>query len=221
MLVVVGAVALGGAVWGTPRVLRRVTFFRVRQVELVGLRYLAPEDVLRALALAPDRNLFDPSRPVAERAGALPGVERVRVRRRLPATVRIEFRERDPVAFTPGPQGMVALDAAARPLPYDPTATGFDLPVIRRPDTTLARVLALVRATDSVLYGRVDAAWVEARATVVLAMEEGAVLLRDEPTPAEIRAVETVRRHLANRAEPFAALDARFAGWVVVRRERA
>jgi cell division septal protein FtsQ len=216
-----GIVLLMVAGWGTPHLLRRLVFFRVRQVELAGLRYLAPEQVLRSLALAPNRNLFDASGPLAERAAALPGVERVRVRRRLPATLRLEFVERPPVAFVPGPEGMVTLDADARPLPYDPTVTAFELPVIRRVDRAVVRVLALVRATDSLLYHRVDAAWVGSHETIVLALEEGTVLLRDGPTPGEIRAVEAVRRHLAERGEAFAELDGRFVGWVVVRRERA
>jgi cell division septal protein FtsQ len=222
------AVVLAGGValvlvawWGSPHLLRRVAFFRVRQVELVGLRYLAPEQVLQSLALAPDRNLFDPSGPLVGRATALPGVEWVRVRRRLPATLRLEFAERVPVAFVPGPEGMVALDADARPLPYDPTAAAFELPVIRRADTTIARVLALVRATDSLLYDRVDAAWADSPETIVMALEEGTVLLRDGPTSGEIRAVEAVRRHLVERGETFAELDGRFRGWVVVRREPA
>ena len=43
-----GAVILLGFL-ATPRLLRRVTFFRVRQVELVGVRYIAPDALLETL----------------------------------------------------------------------------------------------------------------------------------------------------------------------------
>ncbi|HKI94928.1 MAG TPA: hypothetical protein VJ992_06520, partial [Gemmatimonadales bacterium] len=39
-----------------PLGLRHVPFFRVRRVELVGVRYLAPDQVIGALGLAPDAN---------------------------------------------------------------------------------------------------------------------------------------------------------------------
>lgn len=193
----------------------------MRQVELVGLRYLAPEQVLATLRLAPDRHLFDPVGEIERRAEAIPGVERVSVTRRLPGTLRLTFVERVPVAFAPGPAGLVPLDADARPMPYDPALTGFDLPVLDRPDSVLVQALAQVRVADSVLFQRVDAARRGRGGMVVLELGTRQILLQPMPTIDEIRAVETVRRHLVRSGRAFDVLDARFDGWVVVRRGRA
>jgi cell division protein FtsQ len=220
-LAVVALCAIGVAVVSAPLALRQVRFFGVRQVELVGLRYLAPEQVLATLRLAPDRHLFDPLGEVERRAEAIPGVERVSVTRRLPGTLRLTFVERVPVAFAPGPAGLVPLDADARPMPYDPALTGFDLPVLDRPDSVLVQALAQVRVADSVLFQRVDAARRGRGGMVVLELGMRQILLQPMPTIDEIRAVETVRRHLVRSGRAFDALDARFAGGVVVRRGRA
>ncbi len=215
------AVVVGLAVPFAPRLLRRFEFFRVRQVELVGLRYLAPESVLASLRLGAERNLFDPKDEVERRARAIPGVVGARVERRLPGTLRVVFTERAPVAFAPGPAGLVPLDARGRPLAYDPTVTGFDLPVLAAPDSVLTRVLALVRGADSALFHDVQIAEREAHETVRLELRQGVVLLTIDPTADQVRAIETVRQHLRRAGDRFAALDARFAGWIVVRRSPA
>jgi cell division protein FtsQ len=195
-----------------------VTFFQVRQVELVGLRYLAPERVLRELPLAQNRHLFDPTDDVERSAAAIPGVVDVEVERRLPGTLRLVFTERLPVAFAPNEAGLLPLDARGRPLPYDPAVTGFDLPIVPRPDSVLVRTLAQVRAADSVLFQHVDAVRRGAGETVILELGARRVLLRAIPTRADIRAVEAVRRHLVREGLAYDALDARFEGRVFVRR---
>lgn len=219
-LAAVGVLAAALAWAVAPLALRQVAFFRVRRVELVGLRYRSPESVLTALGLEPDRNVFENNGTVARRATALPGVERVRVERRLPGTLRLVFVERLPVAFVPAPEGLVAVDAEGEALPYDPAATGLDLPLIRQLDSVLVRTLALVRVTDSALFQDVDAARRGAHETVILELERQHVLLRAIPTTFDIRAVGAVRRHLGETRRPFDELDVRFAGWVVVRRGR-
>ncbi|MGD2135785.1 MAG: FtsQ-type POTRA domain-containing protein [Gemmatimonadales bacterium] len=220
LLIAAGAAVIVLAVIGVSQLLRQVSFFRVRQVELVGLKYLAPEDVMASLRLGDDRNLFDPSGEVVERAEALPGVVDARVVRRLPGTLRIVFVERAPVGFAPGPAGLVAVDAAGRRLPYDPTATGFDLPVLASADTTLARVLGRIRSGDSVLFQQVDAVRRGAGETVIVELGRRAVLFGTDPAPERIRAVEAVRRHLHASGDDYAVLDARFADWIVVRKEQ-
>ncbi len=209
---------VAGAVF-VPRALRQIAFFDVRQVELVGLRYSLPGRVLAvALELGPDRNLFDDHGELERRIAALPGVVSARAQRRLPATLRLVVIERLPIAFVPGPGGLVPLDGDARPLPYDPSATGLDLPLVERPDSVLVRTIALVRASDSLLYHDVDLVRRGADGTVILEMGPRQVLVRAFATMFDIQAAEAVRRHLALTGRPYTQLDARYAGWVVVRR---
>lgn len=220
LLLGAGSLGVIAAVALAPHALRRVPFFDVRQVELVGLRYLVPQRVLEALEIGPDRSLFDDSAELERRAVGLPGVVSARVERRVPGTLRLVLVEKQPIAFAPGPAGLVPLDGDARPLPYDPAATGLDLPLVERPDTVLVRALAHVRATDSELYDEVDAVRRGSGGTVILELGPQRVFLRAFSTTYEIRAAEAVRRHLVLTGRPFAQLDARYAGWVVVRRGR-
>lgn len=218
-VVLVAALAvLTGAVVGTPRLLRRMSFFRVRQVQLLGVRYLAQDSVLAALRLRPDQNVFDDTAALERRVAAMAGVVSARVDRRLPATLKVTVVERLPVAFAVGPDRLVPLDEEGRPLPYDPAATGLDLPVISRADSLLVRTLSVLRLADSTLFQDVDGARRGARGGVALELGPRQVLLAGVPTAEEVVAIGAVRRHLAASGRRYAELDARFDGWVVVRR---
>lgn len=209
------AVVMGG-VWLLPR----LPFFRVRQLEIEGVRYLAPEQVVLGLGLASRQSLFERLGPIERRVEQMAGVLEARVSRRLPATLRVRVVEEVPVAFAPGPAGLVALDAEGRPLPYDPAVTGIDLPVIPRSDRALLAVLARVQVADSALYRDVEAARRGPRQTVILELGDRRVMVRMGATSEDIEAVGAVRRHLAAGSRGYGELDARFAGWVVVRRNR-
>jgi cell division protein FtsQ len=211
----VGGVAL------SPLVLRQLSFFRVRRVELVGTRYLAPEQLVARLGLLPDQNLFDDGREIARRVELVGGVVSARVERRLPGTLRITLVERVPLAFVPGLDGLVPVDAAGQALPYDPAATGLSLPLVPRGDSLVLGVLARVHAADSGLYHEVDAARRGPVGAVLLEVGQRRVMLRGRPTMGEVQAVAAVRRHLLASGRPYAELDARFAGWVVARRSRS
>ena len=212
-----GAVVLGGLIL-TPHVLRRMAFFRVRQVELVGVRYLAPDDVLAALQLRPEQSLFDDLDVLEERASRVGGVVQARVKRVLPGTLRVDVSERIPMAFAPGPEGFVTLDALARPLPFDPTTSAVDLPIVARPDTLLVGALGVVRFASRDLYDEID--WVEEvrGGGVRLVLGDRRILLQAVPSVGDVDAVLAVRELLALNGNEYEELDARYGGWVVVRR---
>jgi cell division protein FtsQ len=217
LLVAGGALILLGFL-ATPHLLRRVTFFRVRQVELVGLRYIAPDALLETLGLQPDQNVFDDVRGAEERVSQLAGIVQVRIRRRLPGTLRVEVSERIPLAFVQGPEGLLTLDAWARPLPYDPTASSVDLPIVASADTSLVGALGAVRFVSRDLYDEVD--WVETDGNggVRLVLGDRRILLRVPSSPGDVDAVLAVTEHLAGSGREYEELDARYDGWIVVRR---
>lgn len=215
-----GVLVLSGVLLG-PLALRQASFFRVRRVELVGTRYLSPEPLVGQLGLRPDQNLFDDTDQIARRAEQVAGVVSARVERRLPGTLRIVVVERTPLAFAPAPNGLAALDADGRTLPYDPAATGLELPLVPRPDTLVLGALARVRAADSALYQEVQTAQRGPAGSVMLDLGERRVVLRSRPTPEDVQALAAVRRQLAESGRPYAELDARFVGWVVARRSRS
>jgi cell division septal protein FtsQ len=204
-----------------PFAVREIGFFRVRQVEIAGTRYLEPAYVLARLGVEADRNVFDPLGSLRDRAVEIPGVVDAEVTRRLPGTVRVRVTERVAVAFTQGDSGLVALDALAGQLPYDPSRTGFDVPVADRPDSVVTLVLDLVRRVHPALYDDVDAARRGPGESVILELGDRRAWLNVRSNARHVRELETVRHHLDQHAIPFQELDARFDGWVVVRRERA
>ncbi|GIW51302.1 MAG: hypothetical protein KatS3mg081_0657 [Gemmatimonadales bacterium] len=209
------ALALGGR-WA----LRQADFFRVRRVELEGLRYLSPERLLAALDLGPRPNLFDPLGGLERRLESLPGVVTVRVERVLPGTLRIAVEERPAIAFLAGREGLVPVDSAGEELPYDPVAAGLDLPVVESLDKGVLSVLALARRADSAFYHEVQAAGRGRDGSVWLELPRKRVLLPGAPAIDVLRAVVVVNRELEASGRPHRELDARYAGWVIARRDR-
>jgi len=221
-----GGVVLGAlAIWlVAPSVFKRLAFFRVRQVEVVGVKNLDPDAVLAALRLAPKASVFDDTRLLADRVRSLAGVADAHVARRLPAALKVLVREVEPVALVPGAGGLVAVDAAGRPLPFDPARAagggGLDLPIAQVADSGIVQVLARIQAFDPVLFQDIDAARrFGARGDVLLELGSHRVLLARDAGPEVVQAVVLVARDLAAKARRYSELDARYAGQVVVRRK--
>jgi len=101
-----GAVIAVMLVWMmAPLALRHVAFFRVRQVELVGIRYLDADQVLSALQLSPRASVFDDTEVLIDRLRALDGIADVAVTRRPPASLKVVVRETEPVALVANTRG--------------------------------------------------------------------------------------------------------------------
>ncbi|MGH7614100.1 MAG: cell division protein FtsQ/DivIB, partial [Gemmatimonadales bacterium] len=219
---IAGALGAALVLWlGAPHLLRGVGFFRVRQIELVGLRYLAPGAVMDALHLAPTASVFDDTERLITRVREMPGIADARVTRRLPGVLRVVVREVEPVALVARggaeQRTLVAVDGGGRVLPYDPSRVALDLPIAASADSALVGVLALVRSVDPTLFEEITSARA-GRSTVVLQLGSRRVLMARDAGPEIIRAVVQVAQDLAARARPYAELDARYAGQIVVRR---
>lgn len=204
-----------------PVALREVAFFRVRRVEVVGARYLAPERIVEGLGLAADQNLFDPLGDAEQRVAAVPGIVRVAIGRRPPGTLRVTVVEREPAGLVPSRSGLVPVDCDASALPYDPARSGLALPVVERADSVLLRALCVVRATDSALYAAVQAVRTGGGGSVILDLEEQRIRLNGAPSTVDIEAVGLVRQHLEETGRAFAELDARYEGLVFARGRRS
>lgn len=205
--------------WMTaPLALRRVSFFRVRQVELVGIRYLDADQVLGALRLAPHASVFDDPRMLVDRLRGLDGVADVAVLRHPPGSLKVIVREVEPVALVANERGaLTVVDAGGRGLPFE--LKSLDLPVVQSADSGVVGVLARVQVFDPALFQSIDAArQVGAQHDVALELGTRRVLLTRDAGPEVIQAVMAVARDLTARKRSYAELDARFAGQVVVRR---
>ena len=209
--------------WMTaPLGLRRVAFFRVQQVELVGIRYLDADQVLAALQLSPRASVFDDTEVLVDRLRALDGIADVAVTRRPPASLKVVVRETEPVALVANARGaLTVVDAVARPLPFE--LVSLDLPVVQtgeKGDSGVVAVLARIQAVDPALFQTIDAARLTGgeNRDVVLELGRHRVLLTSDAGPEVIQSVVLVARDLAAKARPYAELDARYAGQIVVRR---
>jgi len=218
-----GAAMAVMAFWmAAPLALRRMAFFRVRQVELVGIRFLDADRVLAALRMSPEASVFDDTDVLAERLRGLDGVADASVIRRPPASLKVIVHEIEPVALVLSGRGaLAAVDADGRTLPFD--LESLDLPIVQAADSAVVGVLARVLAFDPALYQAIDAARRidTQRGGVVLELGTHRVLLSRDAGPEVIQAVMLVARDLAAKARSYAELDGRYAGQVVVRRRSA
>lgn len=208
--------AVAAAVVLAPKVGRRLAFFRVRQVEVIGTRYLDPADVARRLSLGRDASTLDRLDKVRQAAVAVPGVLSATVERTLPNTLRIILREAVPVALVSLNDRLVLVDSAGRILPFDPVAAPMSLPIAER-DTLTARLLGRIMASDPILFASIESARAD-RGDVLLEYGGHRIRLRPQADVNELSAVAEVLKYLNSHAVPWRELDARYRSRVFVQK---
>src|SRR4051794_20679358 len=132
--------------------MRRMAFFHVRRIEIVGAHYVAPSDILPRLHVDTMQSVWNPTEPLVARVLTHSGIERAVVRRKLPGTLTVEVTERIPVALVPAPNGFRVFDAEGHALPVDPARVVVDAPVLARRDIPLLRLLGLMRTGMPEMY---------------------------------------------------------------------
>lgn len=210
-----------GAWIGAPKVLRRVAFFRIHQVDVVGNHYLTAEEVVRHLGLPADASIFDPLGRVRAAAAAIPGTIAAAssVERLFPGTLRVTIVETLPVALVPVNDQLVLLDARGHLLPFDPARVPVSLPVTSE-DSLTAALLARLRLAEPQEYNRVITA---RRVGGDIVLEEGAQLIRVRPNAdlETLRSIGVVRRYLEENQRPWSEIDARYDGRLFARKAKA
>jgi cell division septal protein FtsQ len=215
LLLAAGALALVAVLLAGSPLVRRLSFFEVRRIELVGGHYLTPAAVARALAIPTGTSIFEDKAPLEARVLGMAGVREARIARRIPGTLRVTIREAEAVALTERSGRLVLLDARGRVLPFDPTSPAADLP-LADPDPVVAGVLERVRETDPDLFAGIDRGS-RVRQDVVLEIGGGRVFFRADATDEEIRDLVLIRDLLTRERKSWRELDARFSSRVIVR----
>lgn len=225
-----GLVALMGGLSQSPRLLRRMDTFRVRQVEVRGTRWLAPDDVLASSGLTDHSSVFDSPDAWIASLEEHPMIASARIERRLPSTVRIVVTETQPVAFVRSIT-LLPVSAEGRVLPITPEAARLDLPILMRAvevdadgyidarGRAAVKALAALQQEEPALAAAVSEFDGGGALRLLLRLEQPTVaLLPIEPTATRMNEVRRTLDHLARRGElPLTqVVDGRFEGQVVV-----
>lgn len=212
-----GLVTLAVLGWfGVPRLLGRMEYFRVRKVEVRGLRNLRVGEVLRALPVGGTESVFSNLEAWQAAADSIPGVESAVVGIRLPGTVVVTVREAQPIALVMRRGRLQLVGEDGEVLSFDPTVAAPDLPVLGEADSVVTRLLAQVREADATFFARVVSGS-RTGGDVVLTVAKQRYWFRPDAGAEAIRAVLAVEQDLENKGRRWAELDGRFAGQVVVR----
>ena len=209
---------LASPLWGPP-VLRRLAFFRVRRVEILGTRYTAPAELLDRLRVDTTRSVWDPLEPLAARVRAHAQVESVSVSRRLPGTIVVRVTERHPVALVDAPGGLRAVDARGRLLPLDPSKTPVDAPVVTAAprDTMVYHLLGEMQRAAPALYAKLSSVRRAGADEIVLQISDLSVRAMTNVTLARLGDIDPVQRDLARRQLRPTELDLRYRDQVIAR----
>ena len=193
---------------------QRLEFFRIRAVEVAGVRLLDERDLVARIGIPRDAHILVPLEPIAAAAEALPGVRSATVARRWPGTLLITVREAPAVALAVQEGHVLVIDDRAGVLPVDPARLEAPLPIAAR-DSVVASLLGRLQATDPQWYRQVDRATIDGR-VVRLHVGPRTVLLGAGAGTEVFRHLAAVREWLAERQRDWRAIDARFRGRMFV-----
>lgn len=206
-------------VLSAPFALRRMDYFRVRRVEVVGARYVPPKALLDALALDSSVTVWHNLDAFAARVRKHPQVKSATISRRLPGTLVLRIVENLPVAFIATANGMESLDRDGRALPIDPSRTPVDLPIVAKRDTLVLHMLDGLRADEPALFARVSEVRWDAQGGLRVLLSGLTVRALPDCTSARFAEVIPVENDLVRRGRRATELDLRYRDQIVARIE--
>jgi cell division protein FtsQ len=204
--------------WG-PRLLATLDFFRVRKVEVLGLRYTPPAEVLARLRVDTTHSVWEPLEPLGARVAAHPQIERAVVTRKLPGTLVVDVTERRPVALVSVGPVLRAVDERGVVLPLDPSRTPVDAPIVTAAprETGVYHLLGAMQREAPKLYARVSAIRSPGNGELLVQLAGLPVRTMTTVTLARLGDIEPVERDLARRQLRAAELDLRYKDQVIAR----
>jgi cell division septal protein FtsQ len=198
---------------------RRLEFFRVRSVEIAGVRHLDEHDLVQRLAIPADAHILVPLEPIAERALSIPGVRQATLERRWPGTLIVTILEAPAVALVQHDGQLLVLDDRGGILPIDPARLTTSLPMAAR-DSNVAALLGRLQATDPQWFQLIDRARAEG-SEVRLDAEHHQVRLAAAASSQLLLDLAAVREWLERQGITWELIDARFQGRMFVRKGAA
>jgi cell division protein FtsQ len=215
--IVAATLVLIAAPWWGPSLLSHLSFFRVRNVEVSGYRYVQPEDVLRRLRLDTTASVWSDLGALEQRVETHPQIKSAAVDRDLPGTLVVRVTENSPVAYVATSQGLRAVDKDGRFLPIDPSRTAIDLPVLAKADTGLLHLLANVRSVSPALFGEISDIRRTGGTDIALTLSIAQVRALASISAQRLADIIPVEADLARRKARVTELDLRFRDQVIAR----
>jgi cell division protein FtsQ len=211
-------VLLAMPLWG-PRALAQLAFFRVRKIEIIGLRFTDPAELLTRLRVDTSRSVWDPLPPLADRVSTHPAVAHVDVTRRLPGTIVLDVTERRPIALVASGAALRAVDERGVMLPIDPSRTPVDAPVVSAAprETAVYHLLGTMQRDAPRLYSRISSIRTTGGGEMLLQVADFSVRAMTSVSLARLSDIDPVERDLARRQVRAAELDLRYRDQVIAR----
>jgi cell division protein FtsQ len=202
ILFLVAVIMAGG--WGARAAAREMAFFRVRTVEVRGVRYLQPNDILSRLRIDTVASLWDDLEPYRQRIRQHPQVSDVHITRRMPGTLVVTIEENLPVALVQTRTGLLPYDSLGRQLPIDPARTNLDLPIVASTDPVLLKLVGVIRSAEPRVFARIE----EVRRT---GRDEILLILSRAPNVASVAADSASQNRTLRVRAPIGLSAERFA----------
>jgi cell division septal protein FtsQ len=216
--------------WGVRTSARKMAFFRVRSVEIRGVRYLQPAEVLGRLKADTLMSLWDDLEPLRQRVLHHPQVSDVSITRRMPGTLVVTVKENQPVALIQTSSGLLPYDSLGRQLPIDPARTNLDLPIVATRDPTLLKLVGSIRNAEPRVFARIEDVRRTGRDEILLTLSRAASSPNLETREQTLRVrlpvglsverladIFPVERDLARRQAHVGELDLRYRDQVIAR----
>ena len=216
MVFVVSAAVLTAPLWA-PFLMRHMPYFRVRRVEIVGARYVAPSDILTRLHVDTMASIWDPTKPLAERIATIPDIATAVVGRKLPGTLMVQVTERTPVAIVPSNSGFLVFDERGTSLRVDPSRVAVDVPILSQRDTVVLRLLGMMRLKMPTLYARLSEVRRVGNDELVFQLKNWPVRVRRDVTLERLADIDPIEADLVRRHVRVAEIDLRYRDQVIAR----
>lgn len=201
----------------TSQAISGLSFFKVRAVEVRGLRYLSEDDVVARLRVDTLQSVWQDLSLLRRRVLGHPQIRDVSMTRRLPGTIVVTVIETLPVALLSDARGLRPYAGSGRALPIDPARAALALPVIFTPDPRLLRELDRMRQEQPAFFARVSQATRDSAGDLVLGVDGFRVRAPLGVSADGLTDIFPVEFDLARRGLLIAELDLRYRDQVIAR----
>jgi cell division septal protein FtsQ len=224
------ALIIAGA-WGARAAARSMAFFRVRSVEIRGVRYLQPNEILARLKVDTLMSVWDDLDPLRERVRHHPQITDVTITRKMPGTLVVTVQENQPVALIQTRSGLLPYDSVGRQLPIDPSRVNLDLPIVATNDPALLKLVGAIRYAAPIVFSRLEEVRRTGRDEILLTLSRRArapgdsaesqgmlrVRVRIDLSVERLTDIFPVENDLARRQAHVDELDLRYRDQVIAR----